>query len=174
MSNNPISANIFEMAMHNSSHALLLKLNEKELKELIDAATDPSFGKEGTHRYFCNKCNGRWFFETKEDRSLFVKFHKTFKCDYTDEVYTKDKKDKNGNIVRKITGIVKKRTGNVLSDIGLKYMEELLAIKEEANENKVDEISYQSLPADELAKINGIENEKIETVVPTEQETTLD
>ena len=147
MGSNSISAEIFELAAHNSSYMLLAQLSIDQLKELIKISRDPSFGKEGEYRYFCGKCNSRWFFETEEELNLFKGFHQSFMCDYEPEIRMKDKKLRDGTI-KKRSSIVQKKTGYVLSNIGLNYMQEILTTKELAKKNEEDKKAKADVPTE--------------------------
>lgn len=140
MSTKTVSSSILNMAMHDDASKLLLKLKQEQIQELLDISADPSFGKEGIYYFYCNKCGGSWNFKTKEELKLFKSFHKVYKCDFEASTYNKSNKN--------VTGITIKRTGDIISSFGRKYMEELINAMDEEDEarSKKTEVDVSEEP----------------------------
>lgn len=110
------------------------KFSVDTLRQFMEDITSPDYGKKGNYSFFCKKCGGSWFFETKEESRFFGAFHKFSGC--VMEVTLFSNKSKAGELSNR------RVDGNISSQALLKLQEvinERTKLKqEEINDDKVE------------------------------------
>lgn len=133
MKNSAVSAELFQIALENKLTNLFQDLTTEELKAFIENVSSDDFGKEGEYGFFCTNCNDSRQFKTKEEKSLFEKFHKLSGCDWRVKL--------NDNNKKRRMSIVIHRSGKAASKFGNGFVQDIIDKRLERLNEKVKENS---------------------------------